>query len=82
MKFLEKLPFAVPEYRVALEEGNLAAIASALLLYLEKTEDPEEIVAITALALCPILEKVQGEDHRWFRKIAHKLKKMSSEATR
>lgn len=77
MKFIEKLALhPSPEYRVGLEEGNLAALASALFLYLEKTQDPEEIVIFTALELCPILEKVRGEDQRWFRKMASKLKKL------
>jgi len=79
VRYLEKLPLPHSlEYRIALEEGNIAALATALLLYLDQTKDPEEIVLTTALELCELLKQVRGEDYRWFQKMSHKIKKRCS----
>jgi hypothetical protein len=79
VRYLEKL--ALPhslEYRVALDEGNIAAFATALLEYLEKNKDPEEVILTTSLELCELLKQVRGEDFRWFHKTANKIKKRCS----
>jgi len=79
MRFLEKLPVPLsPEYRVALEEEDIAALATVFLIYLESTPDPSEVVKTVALSFCEVLKQVKGEDHRWFQKMAHKLRKKSS----
>jgi hypothetical protein len=83
VRLLEKLPLIHSlEYRVAHEEGSLAAMATVFLAYLETHPNPDEIIAITALELAAILQSVKGEDSRWFCKAAQRLKKMSSKAVR
>jgi len=83
MRFLEKLPLPLePEYRVAMSEEDLALLAIIFLAHLETRKEDDDNIAVAALQLADILTHVRGDDHRWFHKASHKLKKLCAKARR
>ena len=65
-----------------MEEEDLLVLGKVLLAFLEKTERLEEPVAILALELVELLREVKSEDYRHYWKLAEKIKKKSSHASR